>query len=130
MQLKRLKEEEKETIFARSFRDWGFRNSLPMVRFEEKCKKTYRTDGCCWKKSIFAKIFRRKCMSEKEMNTYRFNSGKEPSDEMLVQLMKEVAQEAKESNQKATEAHFAQMRRNIIAKKAKWAERINSITNG
>lgn len=37
-------------------------------------------------------------MSEKEMNSYRFSSGIEPSDEMLKQLMKEVAEEAKESN--------------------------------
>ena len=40
-------------------------------------------------------------MSEKEMNSYRFSSGIEPSDEMLKQLMKEVAEEAKESNDKA-----------------------------
>lgn len=40
-------------------------------------------------------------MSEKKMKSYRFSSGDEPADEMLSQLMKEVAQEAKESNQKA-----------------------------
>ena len=33
-------------------------------------------------------------MSEKEMNSYRFLSGQEPSDEMLSQLMNEVAAEA------------------------------------
>ena len=38
-------------------------------------------------------------MSEKEMNAYRFSSGVEPTDEMLSQLMKEVANEAKDSNQ-------------------------------
>lgn len=35
-------------------------------------------------------------MSEQEMNSYRFTSGQEPSDEMLEQLMKEVAHDAKE----------------------------------
>ena len=68
-------------------------------------------------------------MSEKEMNSYRFISGQEPSDEMLSQLRKEVAEEANSGNRKATEVHFAQMHRNIAAKRAKWADRINSVIN-
>lgn len=68
-------------------------------------------------------------MSEKEMNSYRFISGQEPSDEMLSQLMKEVAEEANSGNLKATEAHLIQMHSNIAAKRAKWADRINSIVN-
>ena len=66
-------------------------------------------------------------MSEKEMNSYRFGFGKEPTDEMLQQLMKEVAQEAEKGNKEASEKHFSEMRQNIIKKKAKWADRINSI---
>lgn len=73
---------------------------------------------------------RQDSMSEKEMNSYRFVSGQEPTDEMLSQLMKEVAEEANSENQKATEAHFSQMRRNIVVKREKWSERINSIVNG
>jgi len=69
-------------------------------------------------------------MSEKEMNAYRFGTGQEPTDEMLEQVMKEVAQEARESSKKAADAHFEQMRRNIAARKGQWAERINSIING
>ena len=69
-------------------------------------------------------------MSEKEMNAYRFSSGEEPSDEMLSQLMKEVAQEARESSKKAADAHFEQMRRNIANNRSQWTERINSIING
>ena len=69
-------------------------------------------------------------MSEKEMNAYRFGTGQEPTDEMLEQVMKEVAQEARESSKKAADAHFEQMRRNIAAQKGQWAERINSIING
>ncbi|MBO5250360.1 MAG: hypothetical protein J6B15_06445 [Muribaculaceae bacterium] len=68
-------------------------------------------------------------MSEQEMNSYRFTSGQEPSDEMLAQLMKEVAQDAKERQEQATNAYFSEMRRNVEMKKAKWAERINSVIN-
>ncbi len=68
-------------------------------------------------------------MSEKEMNAYRFTSGQEPSDEMLAQIMKEVAQEAAESNKEAAAAHFAEMKKNIVIKQAMWQERINSVVN-
>lgn len=69
-------------------------------------------------------------MSEKEMNAYRFGRGEEPTDEMLNQLMKEVAQEARESSKRAADAHFEQMRRNIALNRTIWSERINSIING
>jgi len=69
-------------------------------------------------------------MSEKEMNSYRFGKGQEPTDEMLEQVMKEVAKEARESSKKAAEIHFERMHRNIALNKAKWNERINSIING
>ena len=68
-------------------------------------------------------------MSEKEMNAYRFGTGKEPTDEMLEQIMKEVAQEARESSKKVENARFEQMRRNIAVKREKWAEQINQIIN-
>lgn len=68
-------------------------------------------------------------MSENEMNSYRFSSGQEPSDEMLAQIMKEVAQEAAESNKKAFDAHFEQMRKNIAVKQAFWSKRINQVIN-
>ena len=64
------------------------------------------------------------------MNSYRFVSGQEPSDEMLSQLMIEVAEEAVERRKRADEAHFSQMRRNVAAKKERWAERINRVVNG
>ena len=69
-------------------------------------------------------------MSEKEMNSYRFGTGQEPTDEMLEQVLKEVAQDARESSKKAADAHFEQMRRNIALNKARWNERINNIING
>ena len=64
------------------------------------------------------------------MNAYRFGTGQEPTDAMLEQIMKEVAQEARESSKKAADAHFEQMRRNIAMKRKMWAEHINSIING
>ena len=69
-------------------------------------------------------------MSEKEMRSYRFGTGQEPTDEMLEQVMKEVAQEARESSKKAADAHFEQMRRNIAQNRASRSARINSIING
>jgi len=69
-------------------------------------------------------------MSEKEMNAYRFASGQEPSDEMLAQIMKEVAQEAAEKHKKAVAAHFAAMQKMIASNRAIWQERINSVING
>ena len=69
-------------------------------------------------------------MSEKEMKSYRFGMGQEPTDEMLEQVMKEVAQGARESSKKAADAHFEQMRRNIAQNRASRSARINSIING
>ena len=69
----------------------------------------------------------RLAMSEKELNAYRFSSEEEPSDEMLEQIMKEVAEEANAGNQKAAEEHFAQMRQDIANKQSKWGDKINSV---
>ena len=69
-------------------------------------------------------------MSEQEMNSYRFTSGLEPSDEMLAQLMKEVAHDAKERQEQATAAYFSEMRREAEVVKTKLADRINSAING
>ena len=69
-------------------------------------------------------------MSEQELNKYRFSPDNEPTDEMLAQIMREVAEEARTSNKAAADAHFAKMRRNIAAKQTIWAERISSIVNG
>lgn len=69
-------------------------------------------------------------MSEQEMNSYRFTSGQEPSDEMLEQLMKEVAHDAKVRQEQATATYFSEMRREAEVVKAKWADRINSAING
>lgn len=49
---------------------------------------------------------------------------------MLSQLMSEVAKEAVERRKRADEEHFSQMKRNIAAKRERWAERINRVVNG
>lgn len=69
-------------------------------------------------------------MSDQELNSYRFTSGEEPSDEMLAQVMKEVARDARERQEQATSAYFTEMRRNVEAKKKKWADRIDKAING
>ena len=61
-------------------------------------------------------------MSEKEMNSYRFGYNVEPTDEMLAQIMKEVAEEARESSKRVHNEMFEKMRQNAIAKQTKWEE--------
>ena len=49
-------------------------------------------------------------MSGKEMNSYRLTSMEEPTDEMLSQLMKEVAEEAKRKSEEAHKRIFTDLR--------------------
>lgn len=49
---------------------------------------------------------------------------------MLEQVMKEVAEDARERSKKAEKAYFEQMCRNIKDHKVQLAERINRIING
>lgn len=49
-------------------------------------------------------------MSEAEMNVYRFTSGKESTDEMLAQIMKEDAEDARMSNEDALKRNFDELR--------------------
>ena len=66
-------------------------------------------------------------MSGNKLNEYRFNPEQEPTDEMLEQIMKEVAEETRKGNLKATEEHWSRMQQDITRKQAKWADKINSI---
>ena len=68
-------------------------------------------------------------MLEKKMNSYRFVSGEEPSDEMLEQIMMEAAMEANQRKRRADEEYFSQMMRNIDVKRERWADRINQVKN-
>ncbi len=64
-----------------------------------------------------------------DINSYRFGSGEEPTDEMLEQIMKEVAQDARESYERASKNLFEQMRKNIAKKREMWAKMINQTAN-
>lgn len=68
-------------------------------------------------------------MSEAEMNSYRFGSGQEPTDEMLEQIMREVAEDARKSNKEAANRHFEDMREKMKMDQEKWANRINNVKN-
>ncbi len=69
-------------------------------------------------------------MSEAEMNSYRFNSGQDPTDEMLAQIMREAAEDAKKRHEEATKKYFEELRLGADEQQAKWADRINEVKNG
>lgn len=64
------------------------------------------------------------------MNSYRFNSGQDPSDEMLAQIMHEVALDAKKRHEEASKKYFEELRRGAYEQQAKWMDRINELRNG
>ena len=45
-------------------------------------------------------------MSEKEFKSYRFNDRTDPTDEQLAELMRQAAQDARESNEIANKRFF------------------------
>lgn len=49
-------------------------------------------------------------MSEKEINDYRLTSLEDPTDEMLAYIMREVAEEAKETNEEALKKFFEEIK--------------------
>lgn len=51
-------------------------------------------------------------MTEAEMNSYRFGSGVDPTDEMLAQIMHEAAIDAKKRSEEATRAYFDRLEEN------------------
>lgn len=69
-------------------------------------------------------------MSEQELNSYRFTSGKEPTDEMLSQIMSEVCTDAIDRKRKSELKYLAEMEKERAALKARWNDRIRKYTNG
>ena len=54
------------------------------------------------------------------IDTYKLTSTEEPTDEVLSQLMREAAEEARETNAEATQRYFEELRRaaaNIMHRK-------------
>ncbi len=68
-------------------------------------------------------------MSEKELNSYRFLSGEDPSDEMLECIMKDALESAMNRRRKAEERMKNEVERLRQLHRAKWANRLNSCSN-
>lgn len=49
-------------------------------------------------------------MSEEQMNSYRLTSMEEPGDERMAQIMREVAEDARESTCRAAERVLPELR--------------------
>ncbi len=69
-------------------------------------------------------------MTEAEMNSYRFGSGEEPTDEMLAQIMHEAAADASKRAEEAHSKYFEELREDAAEVELKWASRINRLRNG
>ena len=64
-------------------------------------------------------------MTDKEMNSDRFGYNVEPTDEMLAQIMKEVAEEARESSKRVHDEMFEKMRIEAQEELKQWLEQNN-----
>ena len=69
-------------------------------------------------------------MSEQELNSYRFLSGEEPSDEMLQAIMSEACNEAVRRANEAQEKFRDDYELQYEQAMQKWGERIISAQNG
>ena len=69
-------------------------------------------------------------MSEQELNSYRFLSGEEPSEEMLSCIMKEAAEEAVARKREAVERARAEMNQLREALRVEYSERISRLMDG
>lgn len=63
-------------------------------------------------------------MSEQELNSYSFASGKEPSDEMLQCIMREVTEEAMARRREAELRVKELVDRQRQALRAEWSRRL------
>ena len=68
-------------------------------------------------------------MSEKELNSYRFLSGEDPTDEMLECIMRDALESAMTRRREAEARMKAEVERQRKLHKEKWAARLNSSGN-
>lgn len=68
-------------------------------------------------------------MSEKELNSYRFLSGEDPSDEMLECIMRDALECAMSRRREAEERLKAEVERQRQIHREKWAHRLNYGSN-
>lgn len=69
-------------------------------------------------------------MSEAEMNSYRLTSMEEPGDERMAQIMREVAEDARESTRRAAARVAAGIEAASLEARAKVEETLNRLRNG
>ena len=68
-------------------------------------------------------------MEKQTIDNYRFASMEEPSDEILSQLMHEVAEEAREKGEEANKRYFTQLKKDAAIQYKKWFENNPNTTN-
>lgn len=64
-------------------------------------------------------------MSEKGIQSYRLTSMEEPTDEMLAQLMKEAAEDARKKSDEAHRKFFREINDDIDSRLAAWSRTYN-----
>lgn len=64
-------------------------------------------------------------MKDKSIDSYRLTSLEEPTDEMLEQIMKEVATDAKQKSDDAKKKYFEDLAEMIRNKKEEWIVKYN-----
>ena len=69
-------------------------------------------------------------MSEEQMNSYRLTSMEEPGDERMTQIMREVAEDARESTRRAAERVASGIEAARLVAHEKWDNTITQIKNG
>lgn len=69
-------------------------------------------------------------MSDKELNSYRFASSEEPTDEMLAQIMSEVTADAIKRRKESEAKYIAKMEKQREILKSRWNQRIKNYING
>lgn len=68
-------------------------------------------------------------MSEAEMDSYRLTSMEEPGDERLAQIMREVAEEARESSRRAAAKVASGIETAAIDARARVAKTLKQLRN-
>ncbi len=68
-------------------------------------------------------------MAKEKKDNYKLTDLTEPTDSQLSEIMKEVAEEAKQKSEAATKEYFQRMFENIRKKKIEWAEKYNITFN-
>lgn len=75
-------------------------------------------------------VIQEKDMSEEQMNSYRLTSIEEPGDERMAQIMREVAEDARESTRRAAERVAAGIEAAAQEARARVEETVSRLRNG